>query len=82
MRHAGFKHAILLLEGAQWKAREAILQVDGATIQSERDLFRYMAADIMAGVRLLESQDQGHAVILLRAIAAALGFHAPGWPWG
>ncbi len=72
MRRAGFKHAILLLEGLQWKAGKEVLQVDGATIRSERDLFRYMATEIMAGEKFLESPDQGRTVILLRAIAAAL----------
>ena len=64
LRHvAGFKHPILLLEGSQWKSREDVLQADGATIRSERDLFRYMAAEIMAGVKFLESLDQARTVI-------------------
>ena len=41
-RLASFQTVIVLLEGAEWKARETSLHVGGARITSERDLFEHM----------------------------------------
>ena len=36
-------------EGQQWNVRDKILQVDGAKITSEPDLFRHMAKELLVG---------------------------------
>ena len=58
LRRAGVARALILLENTQWKVREDILQVDGITVASEKQLFRHIIKEALAGVGLLYASDQ------------------------
>ena len=59
---AKWTRTLLLLEGAQWKAQESVLHVDGANITSDHSLHTYMVCEALENVLFFATSDAADAV--------------------